>query len=90
MGNTSVGWGGPARESVPDDHVAFVDLPGQDGSEIDGPDPVVGFFQADGMLFVRIGDEEQLVLEPEGAGVGCVCEHSNVAARLSRRPLGGF
>jgi hypothetical protein len=48
----------------------IVDLGEQDGAEVDGPDAVVGFFETDGMLFERVGDEEQLVFEPEGAGVG--------------------
>ena len=58
------------KGSVPDDHVAFVDLPEQDRAEVDGPDPVVGFVQADELLFEGIGEEEQFVVQPEGAGVG--------------------
>ena len=74
--------------SVPDDHVAFVDLPEQDGSEVDGPDPVVGFFQADVMLFERTSDEEQRVFEPEGADVGDAL-HDEVPRVLERgQPLG--
>ena len=68
MGNTSWGWGRANKGSVSDDHVAFVDLPEQDRPEVDGPDPVVGFIQPDVMLLERTGDEEQFVLEPEGAG----------------------
>lgn len=70
--------------SVPDDHVAFVNLPEENGSEVDGPDPVGGFVQTDVMLFERIGDEEQFVFEPEGAGVGHAL-HDEVARILERR-----
>ena len=38
MGDTSWGWGRANKGSVSDDHVAFVDLPQQDGPEVDGPD----------------------------------------------------
>ena len=33
-------------ESIPADHVAFVDLGEQGGPEVDRPDPVVGFVEA--------------------------------------------
>jgi hypothetical protein len=33
--------------------------PEEDGPEVDGPDPVVGFVQADVMLLQGIGGEEQ-------------------------------
>ena len=65
--------------SVSNDHLALVDFRQEHGSEIDGPDPVVGFFEADVMLFERVGDEEQLVLQPGRAGVVAV-------AGLRRRP----
>ncbi len=70
MGDTSPGWRKSRKRSVPDDHVSFIDFGEEDGSEGDGPDPVVGFFQADVMLFQGIGDEEQFVFDPEGTGVG--------------------
>jgi len=64
---------GSVREStgsVSNNHVALVDFRQKDRPEIDRPDAVIGFFQADVMLFECVGDEEQLVLEPERAGVG--------------------
>jgi hypothetical protein len=75
--------------SVPDDHVAFVDLPEQDRSKVDGPESVVGFFQADELLFEGVGDEEQFVFEPEGAGVGDALDQE-VARILERRQLLGI
>jgi hypothetical protein len=62
--------GGRQHGSIPDDHIAFVDFGQEDRPEVDRPDAIVGFFEAEVMLFERIGDEEQLVLEPERAGVG--------------------
>lgn len=83
-----MGVGGATRRSVPDDHVAFVDLAEQHGSEVDGPDSVVGFIQADVMLLERIGNEEELVFEPEGAGVGDTL-HDEVGGVLERwEPFG--
>src|SRR5512142_2662802 len=86
MGDTSWGGGGP-QGSVPDDHVAFVDLPEQDASEVDGPDPVGGFVQADVMLFESIGNEEQLVFEPEGTGVGDTLDQEVTRILERRQPV---
>ena len=83
MGNTSWGWGRANEGSVSDDHVAFVELPEQDRAEVERPDPVVGFVQANVKLLERIGDEEQLVFEPEGAGVGDAL-HEEVPRVLER------
>ena len=55
--------------SVSYDHLAFVDLCQEDPAEVDRPDPVVCLVEADVVLFQRVGNEEQLVLEAEGAGV---------------------
>ena len=55
--------------SISNDHLAFVDFRQEHRPEVDRPDPVVGFFQADVMLFERVGDEEQLVLEAKGPGI---------------------
>jgi hypothetical protein len=49
---------------------------------------VVGFVQADGMLLEGIGDEEQFVSEPEGAGVGDEF-HQEVTRILERGQLVG-
>lgn len=62
--------GGGQHGSIPEDHAAFVDRGEQDGPEVDRPDPIVGFLEADVVLFQGIGDEEQLGLQPERAGVG--------------------
>jgi carboxymethylenebutenolidase len=84
-----------ACASVPDDHLALVDLGEQDRAEVDRPDPVVGFFEADVVLFQGIGDEEQRVFEPEGAGVVSriipVCTPSPPCSELSpRRSIGAY
>jgi hypothetical protein len=50
--------------------VAFVDASEQDGAEIDRLDPVVDFLESDVVRLERVGDEEELVLEPERPGVG--------------------
>lgn len=88
MGNTSQGWGKGNKGSVPDDHVPFVDFGEQDGPEVDRPDAVVGFFQADVVLFERVGDEEQLVFEPERARVRNALDQE-VAGVLERRQAFG-
>jgi hypothetical protein len=45
-------------------------FPMRDGPEVNGPAAVVGFVQAEVMLFGGVGDEEQFGCEPEGAGLG--------------------
>lgn len=88
MGNASQWWEKGKKGSVPDDHVPFVDFGEQDSPEVDGPDAVVGFFQPEVVLFERVGDEQQLVFEPEGAGVGDAL-HQELSRILERRqPIG--
>lgn len=70
IGNTFWVWGKGDKGSVPDNHVAFVHFGQEDGSEVDGPDSVVGFFKVDVVFFHGVGNKEQLVFQPEGAGVG--------------------
>jgi hypothetical protein len=53
-----------------DDEVALVEAGEKYVAKVDGPDAVVGLLQANEVLLERVGDEEQMVLEPEGAGVG--------------------
>jgi hypothetical protein len=45
------------------DVVPLVQLGDEHSVEEDGPEPVVGFFEADVMVRQAIGDEEQVVLE---------------------------
>ena len=67
-----------------DDVVPFVD-PAQAGrAEVDRPDAVVDLLEADGVLLERVGDEEQALLEAEGAGVGDALD-DEVAGILDRR-----
>ena len=62
--------GGRWHGSIPDDHVAFVDLGQQHCPEVDRPDAIVGVVETEVMLFECMGDEEAFVLESERAGVG--------------------
>lgn len=55
--------------SIPDDIVALVEAGEEHAVEVDGPDPVVDFLQADVVLLQRIRDEQQLVFEAEGAAL---------------------
>ncbi len=54
----------------PDDVVPFVDATQQDVAEVNGPDAVGDLLEADGMLLERVGEEEQALLQADGAGVG--------------------
>lgn len=55
---------------------------------MNGPDSVVDLLQADALLLRCIGNEEQLVLQPERAGVGDAL-HDETAGILHRRqPVG--
>ncbi len=84
MGNTHWGLGeGQQRGQSRMIMSRSLTFPREDGPEGDGPDSVVGFLQADVMLFKGIGDEEQLVCDPEGAGVGDTCD-DEVAGVLER------
>ena len=70
--------------SIPNDHVAFVDLGQENRPEVDRPDAIVGFCEAEVVLLQGIGDEEQLVFQPEGAGVRHALDQE-VAGVLERR-----
>jgi Phage integrase family len=52
---------GDSSQLGPDDVVAFVDASEQDLAEVNGPDAIVDFLEADGMLLQRIGEEEHEV-----------------------------
>jgi len=54
----------------PDDVVAFVDAAEQHVAEMNRPDPVVDFLEADGMLLQRMGDEQEALPHADGARVG--------------------
>ena len=60
---------GDSSQLGPDDVVAFVDASEQDLAEVNGPDAIVDFLEADGMLLQRIGEEEQPFLQTDGARV---------------------
>ena len=53
-----------------DDVIAFVDAAEQHVTEMNRPDPVVDFLEADGVLLQRIGDEQQALPQADGARVG--------------------
>ncbi len=52
-----------------DPHLSLIDLGEENGVEVDRPDSIVDLLQPDELLLQGIGDEEQLVLEPEGPSV---------------------
>lgn len=51
-------------------HFSFVDLGDEHRAEVDRPNAVVGFFEAEVVLLQGAGDEEELVLETKGPSVG--------------------
>ena len=53
-----------------DDVVPLVDPPQQHVAEVNRPDPVVDLLEADGVLFERVGEEQQPLPQADGAGVG--------------------
>src|SRR5436853_579988 len=67
------------------DVVPFVEPPQQHPTEIDGPDAVVHFFEADGVLLERLGHKEQPLLEPERPRVGDAL-HQEVSRILAGWP----
>jgi len=75
--------------SVPDDIVALVEASEEHAVEVDGPDPVIDFLQADVVLFEGVGDEQQPVLEAKGAGVGDALDQE-VAGVLERGQVLGI
>ena len=76
MGNTW--WLGP------DDVIAFVDASEQHVAEVNGPDAVGDLLEADKVLLERVGDEQQPLLEADGAGVGHALD-DQVPGILDRR-----
>jgi len=79
---------GGQQGSIPDDHVAFVELGQEDRAEVDRPDPIVGFFEAEVVLLQGIRDEEQLVLEAKRAGVGHPLDQEVAGVGERRQVLG--
>jgi len=55
---------------VSNNEVAFVDAREQNGAQVDRPDPVIDFLEPDVVRLERVGDEEELVLEPKRPGMG--------------------
>ena len=53
-----------------DDVISLVDPPQQHVAEVNRPDPVLDLFEADRMLLERIGQEQQPLLQADGAGAG--------------------
>jgi hypothetical protein len=45
------------RRPRADDVVAFIDAGQEDAAEVDGPDPVLDFLEADDLLLERVRDE---------------------------------
>jgi hypothetical protein len=59
MGNAE---GLPANDIVP-----FIELGQEHGVEVERPDAIVGFLEANVVVGQAVGDEEQTVLEAKGA-----------------------
>ena len=57
-------------ESFADDIVALIEAPEQDRAEVNRPDPVVDFFDTDGVIVERIGEVQQPGLNANRAGIG--------------------
>lgn len=55
--------------SCSNDVVAFIDAAEQYVAEVDRPNPVADFLEADGVLLEGIGDEQEPFAEPDRAGV---------------------
>jgi len=55
----------PRGASRAEDRVAFVDPREEDVAEVDGPDPISDFLEAEDVLLERVRDEEQALLEPD-------------------------
>jgi len=56
--------------SVTNDIVPLVHSAEEDVAEMNGPNAVVDFLKADGVLLQGVGDEQQALFESKGAGVG--------------------
>ena len=72
----------------PDDVVAFVDASEQDVAEVNGPDPVAGLLETDGMLLQGVGEKEQARFQADGARVGDAFDEE-VAGILDRGQRAG-
>src|SRR5438876_9588426 len=66
-----------------DDVIPLVDPPQQHVAEVNRPDPVVDLLEANRMLLERIGQEQQPLLQADGAGVGHALDEE-VAGILDR------
>lgn len=53
-----------------DDVVPFVDASKEHVAEVNGPDAVADLLEAGGVLLEGVGDEQQPLLQADGAGVG--------------------
>ena len=76
--------------------VTFVEPSQQDSTEVNRPDAIVHFLEADGVLLQRVADEEQARLEPERSGVrdalheevsGILDGRQRSGVRAGRRPI---
>ncbi len=70
------------------DHVAFGDLGQQQVTEANRPDTVVGLLQANEVVGKGVGQEQQYLLEADGAGVGQLLEQE-VAGYATGRSRSG-
>ena len=76
-----------------EDVVPFVDTRQEDVAEVDGPDSVGHFLEAEDLLLERVRDEEQALLEPDrarirhalGTVVAGVLDRRDDAGRRTRR-----
>ena len=50
--------------------VPFIDASQEHVAEVNRPDAVVDLLEADGVLLERVGNEQQPLLQTDGAGVG--------------------
>ena len=72
----------------PDDVIPFVDPSQEHLAEVDRPDPVVDLLEADGVLLERVGEEQEPLLQADGAGVGDALddEVTGILDRLKKVP----
>ena len=75
---------GDSSRLSPDHVVAFVHASEQDVAEVNRPDPVVDFLEADRMLLKRVGEEEQPLLQANHACIGDALDEE-VAEILAHR-----
>ena len=72
---------------APNDQVTFVEPREEDVTEVNRPDAIVYFLEADGVGCERVTDEEQASFEPERAGVRDAL-HEEVPGILDGRQSG--